>query len=213
MADEFHQLGVQVETADGDQIDDANCDSLAEQCGALGDKGLARLRSILVRWADEFDGRDQLALPLQVEDADFVLVFVGRVGLDCHHRGRGSPGGGGRAAVAVGSPATGRLVRFEGAHVDFHQRAEMDARLGNVPGWELSAQLLDNARRPHAVETLPRSSLADRGAKMIAQGHGNLLHRNCITSTVPPPYSLRMRRPAETAPLYCPSTSLSANAL
>jgi hypothetical protein len=58
----------------------------------------------------------------------------------------------------------------------------MDARLGNVAGRELFPQLLNDGRRPHAVETLPRCFLAHRGAEMIAKRHGTLLHRDCITA-------------------------------
>jgi hypothetical protein len=78
MAHERHQLGVQVEPTNRDEIDDADGDAPAQQRGALGDESVPRLRAILVRRADEFDRGDQLSFALDIEDADLVLIFVGR---------------------------------------------------------------------------------------------------------------------------------------
>ena len=57
-------------------------------------------------------------------------------------------------------------------------------RFGNKTGRELLAQVLNDDHRPTAVESLPRRFLADRRPKMITQRHGNLVHRNCITTTL-----------------------------
>ena len=101
MADERHQLGVQVEPTNRDEIDDADGDALAKQRGALGDEGVPRLRAILVRGADEFDRGDQLPFALDIEDADLVLILVGRFRLDRDRWKGGGPSRGRRAAVAV----------------------------------------------------------------------------------------------------------------
>jgi hypothetical protein len=44
----------------------------------------------------------------------------------------------------------------------------MNARLGNIPVWQLLSQLLDDDRWPLTVETLPRSDVIQRRAKVIA---------------------------------------------
>ena len=76
MADERHQLSVQVEPANHDEIDDGDGNALAKQRGALGDETVPRLRAILIRRADEFDRSDQLPFALDIEDANLVLVFL-----------------------------------------------------------------------------------------------------------------------------------------
>jgi hypothetical protein len=80
--DERHQLGVQVELPNRDEIDNADGDAFTKKRGALGDESFPRLGAILVRRADELNCRDQLPFTLDIEDADLVLVFVGRLCLD-----------------------------------------------------------------------------------------------------------------------------------
>ena len=101
MADERHQLSVQVEPANRDEIDDADGDAFAKQRGALGDESVPRLRAILVRRTDEFDRGDQLPFTLDIEDADLVFVLVGGFRLDRDRRKGGGPSRGRRATVAV----------------------------------------------------------------------------------------------------------------
>src|SRR5438309_1483552 len=76
----------------------------------------------------------------------------------------------------------------------------MDARLRDETRWELIPQLLDDARRPHRVEALPRRFLAYRRPKMIAKWHGDLLHRHCITSDLAASSAAAGRSPAATLP-------------
>jgi hypothetical protein len=101
MPDKRHQLGIQVEPSNRDEINDADGDAFAKQCCALGDEGVSRLRAILVRRADELDRGDQLPLTFEIEDADLVFVFVGRFRLDRDRRNRGSPSFGCPAAIAA----------------------------------------------------------------------------------------------------------------
>jgi hypothetical protein len=48
----------------------------------------------------------------------------------------------------------------------------MDARPGDVSGGKLIPQLMDDDRRPLAVELFPRGDLVQRRSKVIAQRHG-----------------------------------------
>lgn len=86
VADECHQLGVEVELANGHHIDDAHGNSVSQQGSTLADKGISLLRPILVRWANDLDSCDEGAAAPSVVDTDFVLVVLRRFGLDVRAR-------------------------------------------------------------------------------------------------------------------------------
>ena len=62
-----------------------------------------------------------------IEDANLVLVFLGRFRLDRNRWKGGGP-----------RPAR-RVVQFQSFHVELHEGSEVDARLGNETGRELLA--------------------------------------------------------------------------
>ena len=78
MTDVRQQFGVEIEISHRHQIDDADGDPLLNQGCALGDEEAAVFGSVLVRRADDFDGRDEVAMPFRVVDADFVFVVIGQ---------------------------------------------------------------------------------------------------------------------------------------
>jgi hypothetical protein len=51
----------------------------------------------------------------------------------------------------------------------------MDARFGNISGWKLLSQLLDDDRRPLTVEALPRGDQVQWRSKVIAERHDKFL--------------------------------------
>jgi hypothetical protein len=129
LSDERHQLGVPVERAGGDQIDDADGDAVSHPGGALADEGVPRLGSVLVGQADDLDGPDRVPASAGVVHADLVLVD---------------------------------------GDVDLNLSAGVDFRPGDVAGWQQSPQLLDENRRPLAVQLFPRGGVGERRPKVIA---------------------------------------------
>jgi len=74
LADQVQQVGVKVEIADRDQINDYHRDALPQQGGTLGRELPAAFGTIFVGGADEFDSGDQPPAALRVVHADLVLV-------------------------------------------------------------------------------------------------------------------------------------------
>src|SRR5436309_1240842 len=88
MAEQRHQLVVQVGVAGGDNIHDDQPNTPLEVGGTLGGKGSTCFLAVLVSWADEFDGRDQGRAGHAAED--LRLEVVGKQGgADGYRRGRG----------------------------------------------------------------------------------------------------------------------------
>ena len=83
------QLGIEVELADRDQIDDRQTDVLAQQIEAFGDKQLPALGPVLVGRADNLNGRYQPAIAFEVKDQDFVRILFRKFGI----QGEGRRGG------------------------------------------------------------------------------------------------------------------------
>jgi hypothetical protein len=77
MADHSKQFEVEVKVLHRHEIDDADCDAFLEQRRALGDKDTSMFRSVLVGWADDFDGRDEMPPAPRIEDPNLVLVVIG----------------------------------------------------------------------------------------------------------------------------------------
>jgi hypothetical protein len=67
--------------ADCDQIDDRQTDVLAQQVVALGDKQLTALGTILVRGADDLDGRHKSAFSLDLENQDSARLQIREFGI------------------------------------------------------------------------------------------------------------------------------------
>jgi hypothetical protein len=109
MANERHQLSVQVEATNRDEVDDADSHSFAKQCGALRDERVARLRAILVRRTDQLDRGNQASFSLNVENANLVLILVGRFRID-------RESGAVQAAVAMPPFPLAVLVRGASSH-------------------------------------------------------------------------------------------------
>jgi hypothetical protein len=164
-----------------DHIDDADGDALLEQGRALPDESIALLRPILVPWADQFNGGDELPTAFHVVDANGILVVIGNLGFDGDGRFGRRPHGRRRTCV-VRTLKTGRVITFVGGDVHFDLRAGMYGGGGDIALGKALAKLPHNLCRPHAVQGVPGGLEAHRGAKVIAERHGNLLHHQCTTT-------------------------------
>jgi hypothetical protein len=142
-----------------------------EQGGALGDEGATVFGPVLVGRADDLDGGHETAATLGVVDAYLVLVQGRQVGRDGQRRPRRRPDGGRHPAATVASfagPRGSRLVLLVGRHVDLNRRAQVDVRGGDVAFRQLTRQRQGDHGRPLPVKTVPRGSVIERRAEVIA---------------------------------------------
>ncbi len=175
LAKERQQFGVKVEWAYRHDVNNRHRHILPEQCRALRHEGPPRLGTVFVAWADEFDGGHQAAFMLFVVNPHLVFILVRQVRGHFPGWSRRRPDRRGDAAFffAAGRSNPCQLIFVEGCDIDLKIRSQMDARPGNVAGWELAGQGQDNHGWPLAVKLLPRPLLAQWRMKMIAQRHGS----------------------------------------
>ncbi len=60
----------------GHQINNTDRHAFLQQRRALGDKDVAVFGSVLVRWTDDLDGRDQMSAAFRVVDLNRVLIVI-----------------------------------------------------------------------------------------------------------------------------------------
>ncbi len=114
-------LFVEIEVSYGDDIDDADRDSLLYQCCTFGNEHVTMLGAILVRWTDNLNSSYQSSLASGIVDAHFVLIEIRQVCFNSQAGGCGCPERGGTVGM-ICWVACRRFILFKGGDVDFDLR-------------------------------------------------------------------------------------------
>jgi hypothetical protein len=150
-----------------DHIDDADRDTLLEQGRAFPDKRIALFRPILVPWADQFDGGDELPTAFRVVNANGILVVIGNLGLDGDGRFGSRPHSRRRTSI-VRTLQTRRVIALVGGDIHFDLRTGMYVGGSDIALGKSLTKLPHNLCRPHAMQGVPGGLGAHRRAKVIA---------------------------------------------
>jgi hypothetical protein len=127
-------------------------------------------RPVLVRWADQFNGSDELRATFLVIDTDLEGVLGRQIGQESPGRLRRGPNGG-RNAVPPLLIAGSKALLFKARDVDLDQCPQTGTRLREIAGREAGIQVAEDGTRPITVEPLPVPPVAKGRVKMISEWH------------------------------------------